>query len=79
MPGPLRLIASLNVLSALLCRLRSEAYEGRYHHLPFLVTDLAAQPEGYATAEPCMDSFLYQIEHINETVIALPPAMAVSK
>ena len=25
-----------------------------------------------------MDSFLYQIEHINETVIALPPQMAVS-
>lgn len=38
------------------CRLRTEAYNGQYHYLPFLVTDLAAQPAGYATAEPCMDS-----------------------
>ena len=60
------------------CRLRIEAYNGFYHYLPFLITDLNAQPMGYATAEPCMDSFLYQIEHINETVIALPPQMAVS-
>ena len=60
------------------CRLRTEAYDGYYHYLPFLITDLNAQPTGYATAEPCMDSFLYQIEHINETVIALPPQMTVS-
>ena len=60
------------------CRLRDTAYDGYYHRLPFLITDLSGQYDNYTAVEPCMDSFLYRIEHINETVIALPPAVEVS-
>jgi hypothetical protein len=45
--------------------------------MPYLIADLNAQNSGYTATQPCMDTLLYQIEHINETVIALPPAMSV--
>ena len=48
-----------------------------YHQLPFLIRDLSQQSTNYTATQPCMDTFLYQIEHINETVIALPPAAEV--
>ncbi|DBB04425.1 TPA: hypothetical protein ACH3X1_012907 [Trebouxia sp. C0004] len=58
--------------------LQSDASELYYHRLPFLITDLTGQFTGYTSVQPCMDMLLYQIEHINETVIALPPAVEVS-
>ena len=45
--------------------------------LPPLITDLSGQYSGYTDVQPCFDSLLYQMQHINETVIALPPAMQV--
>lgn len=68
----------LAVLSLMcVCRLMSTAYELYWHRLPFLITDLTSQSTGYTTTQPCMDTLLYQIEHINQTVIALPSAMSV--
>ena len=55
----------------------STAWELYWHRLPFLITDLTSQSTGYTAMQPCMDTLLYQIEHINQTVIALPPAMSV--
>ena len=63
---------------ALCCSLQSDASELYYHRLPFLITDLTGQSTGYTAVQPCMDTLLYQIEHINETVIALPPAVEVN-
>ena len=60
-----------------ICRLMSTAWELYWHRLPFLITDLTSQSTGYIATQPCMDTLLYQIEHINQTVIALPPAMSV--
>ena len=59
------------------CRLVSTAYELYWHRLPFLITDLTSQSTGYTATQPCMDTLLYQIEHINQTVIALPSVMSV--
>ncbi|KAL0048626.1 hypothetical protein WJX82_007262 [Trebouxia sp. C0006] len=56
----------------------STAYELYWHRLPFLITDLTSQSTGYTATQPCMDTLLYQIEHINQTVIALPSAMSTS-
>lgn len=60
-------------------RLYSDAYDLFWHQLPYLIADLSGQYSGYTATQPCLDTLLYQIEHINETVIALPPAMTVSK
>jgi len=57
--------------------LRADAFELYWHQLPYLITDLTGQSSGYTATQPCMDTLLYQIEHINETVIALPAAMSV--
>ena len=60
-------------------RLYSDAYDLFWHQLPYLIADLSGQYSGYTATQPCLDTLLYQIEHINETVIALPAAMTVSK
>ena len=58
-------------------RLRDAGIQLRNTDLPPLITDLSGQYSGYTTVQPCFDSLLYQMRHINETVIALPPAMEV--
>lgn len=58
-------------------RLQTEALKLYYQNLPGLIFNLNGQYSGYTTVQPCFDTLLYQIDHINETVIALPPAMAV--
>lgn len=58
-------------------RLRAEGIQLFYNRLPGLITDLSGQYNNYTAVSPCFDSLLYQIEHINETVIGLPPNMEV--
>ena len=58
-------------------RLRDAGVQLFYNYLPELITDLSGQYSDYTTVQPCFDSLLYQIEHINETVIGLPPNMEV--
>ncbi|DBA78043.1 TPA: hypothetical protein ACH3X2_008019 [Trebouxia sp. C0005] len=69
---------TIKTLVADLGTLMSTAWELYWHQLPFLITDLTSQATGYTTTQPCMDTLLYQIEHINQTVIALPAAMSKS-
>lgn len=58
-------------------RLRAEGIQLFYNYLPGLIADLSGQYNNYTAVSPCFDSLLYQIEHINETVIGLPPNMEV--
>lgn len=58
-------------------RLRRSGIQLFYNYLPELITDLSGQYSNYTIVAPCFDSLLYQIEHINETVIGLPPNMEV--
>ena len=58
-------------------RLRSAANQLSGTNLPSLITDLSGQYTGYTTVQPCFDGLLYQIQHINQTVIALPPNLEV--
>lgn len=61
----------------MLVRLKNWATQLSGTDLPPLITDLSGQYSGYTGVQPCFDSLLYQMQHINETVIALPPAMQV--
>ena len=57
--------------------MQNEALKLYYQNLPGLIVNLNGQYSGYTTVQPCFDTLLYQIDHINETVIALPASMAV--
>lgn len=61
----------------MLDRLRAEGIQLFYNYLPGLIADLSGQYSNYTDVSPCFDSLLYQIQHINETVIGLPPNMEV--
>ena len=58
-------------------RLRDAGVQLYFNYLPELITDLSGQYSNYTTVQPCFDSLLYQIQHINETVIGLPPNLEV--
>lgn len=58
-------------------RLRTAGTQLTGTELPPLITELSGQYSGYSGVQPCFDTLLYQMQHINQTVIALPPAMQV--
>lgn len=58
-------------------RMRDEGIQLYYNYLPELITDLSGQYSNYTTVQPCFDSLLYQMQHINQTVIGLPPNLEV--
>lgn len=58
-------------------RLKNAGIQLSNTDLPPLIPELSGQYSGYNGVQPCFDTMLYQMQHINETVIALPRAMQV--
>ncbi|KAL3142107.1 hypothetical protein ABBQ32_004725 [Trebouxia sp. C0010 RCD-2024] len=74
-PGP---AGALQALVDDLTSLKNAGIQLSNTDLPPLIPELSGQYSGYNGVQPCFDTMLYQMQHINETVIALPRAMQVS-
>ena len=63
----------------MLYRLTTVTDSLRVVQLPRLASQLRTVDSGYRNVHPCIDALLTRVAHIDDTVIALPASVTVSR